>query len=174
MSLSIYVCLWHCKQASSLGIPNKILNIIISFYDCKEVAQWCNVMNSTKQGCVISSVLFALGDAKLYIWWYRHSCQVTISHNWLSLQPQFKEKNAFANQHHLWSFSNDTTKSLKKAQELVDYFSDVSKAFGLNINIKKTEVIYQPTLNLKQIRGVKQRPPTHKFTGKGKSLKYKS
>ena len=29
-------------------------------------------------------------------------------------------------------------------QKIVDAFSDASKSFGLNINITKTEVLYQP------------------------------
>ena len=35
--------------------------------------------------------------------------------------------------------------SAEEMQKIVDAFSDPSKKFGLNINIKKTEVLYQPT-----------------------------
>ena len=34
--------------------------------------------------------------------------------------------------------------SAEEMQKIVDAFSDVSKKFGLKINIKKTEVLYQP------------------------------
>jgi len=34
--------------------------------------------------------------------------------------------------------------SAEQMQKIVDVFSDVSKKFGLKINIKKTEVLYQP------------------------------
>ena len=34
--------------------------------------------------------------------------------------------------------------SAEEMQKIVDTFSDATKNFGLNINIKKTEVLYQP------------------------------
>ena len=34
--------------------------------------------------------------------------------------------------------------SAEEIQQIVDLFSNASKKFGLNINIKKTEVLYQP------------------------------
>ena len=34
--------------------------------------------------------------------------------------------------------------SAEEMQKIVDAFSDTSKKFGLKINIKKTEVLYQP------------------------------
>ena len=36
--------------------------------------------------------------------------------------------------------------SAEEMQKIVDAFSDASKKFGLKINTKKTEVLYQPTL----------------------------
>ena len=44
-------------------------------------------------------------------------------------------------------FADDSTvvaHSAEKMQKVVDAFSDASKTFGLKINIKKTEVLYQP------------------------------
>ena len=43
-------------------------------------------------------------------------------------------------------FANDSAlvaHSAEKMQKIVDAFSDASKKFGLKINIKKTEVLYQ-------------------------------
>ena len=37
--------------------------------------------------------------------------------------------------------------SAEEMQKIVDAFSDVSKKFGLKINIKKTEVLYQPNFS---------------------------
>ncbi len=34
--------------------------------------------------------------------------------------------------------------SAEETQQIVDAFSDASKKFGRKINIKKTEVLYQP------------------------------
>ena len=42
--------------------------------------------------------------------------------------------------------------SAEDIQKMVDAFSDASKKFGLEINIKKTEVLYQP--NSTRTRGV--------------------
>ena len=44
-------------------------------------------------------------------------------------------------------FANDSALLAHPAEEMqkiVDAFSDTSKMFGLKINIKKTEVLYQP------------------------------
>ena len=44
-------------------------------------------------------------------------------------------------------FADDSTlcgHSAEEVQKIVDAFSDTSKKFGLKINIKKTEVLYQP------------------------------
>ena len=44
-------------------------------------------------------------------------------------------------------FADDSaldTYSAEEIQKIVDPFSDASKKFGLKINIKKTEVLYQP------------------------------
>ena len=67
--------------------------------------------------------------------------------------------------------------SLEEAQELIDRFSIASKALGLTISIKKTEVVHQPKPTPKQKKGVKQQQPVHKFpsvplTMDGKNLKY--
>lgn len=54
--------------------------------------------------------------------------------------------------------------SLEEAQELLDRFSVACKAFGLNISIKKTEVIHQTCFTSKQIQGGKQRPTGLQFS----------
>jgi len=44
-------------------------------------------------------------------------------------------------------FADDSAQvahSAEEMQKIVDAFSDASKKFGLKINIKKTEVLYQP------------------------------
>ena len=44
-------------------------------------------------------------------------------------------------------FADDSalaTHSAEELQKIMDAFSDASKKFGLKINIKKTEVLYQP------------------------------
>jgi hypothetical protein len=37
--------------------------------------------------------------------------------------------------------------SLEAIQEIISRFSEISKAFGLQINIRKTELLYQPRPN---------------------------
>ena len=67
--------------------------------------------------------------------------------------------------------------SYAEAQELVNRSPEVSKAFGLTISIKKTEVVHQPHPNPRQVKGVRQQAPAHSFpenciTVDGKNLKY--
>ena len=67
--------------------------------------------------------------------------------------------------------------SLEEAQELVNRSSNASKAFGLTISIKKTEVVHQPSPSPKKIKGVQQKPPVHQFPTTpikvdGKNVKY--
>ena len=40
--------------------------------------------------------------------------------------------------------------SAEEMQKIVDAFSDASKKFGLKINIKRTEVLYQPNPTLQE------------------------
>ena len=44
----------------------------------------------------------------------------------------------------LFADDSSVAHSAKEMQKIVDAFSDASKKFGLKINIKKTEVLYQP------------------------------
>ena len=42
------------------------------------------------------------------------------------------------------AFNDISLVAAEEMQKIVDAFFDASKKFGLNINIKKTEVLYQP------------------------------
>ena len=44
--------------------------------------------------------------------------------------------------------------SAEEMQKIVDAFSDASKEFGLKINIKKTEVLYQPNSTRTREEGI--------------------
>ncbi|XP_036356658.1 uncharacterized protein LOC118762220 [Octopus sinensis] len=63
--------LW--KVLEKLGVPDKMLNVIISFHERMKAAVMSgggssasfNITNGTKQGCVLASVLFALFSVML-------------------------------------------------------------------------------------------------------------
>ena len=54
-------------------------------------------------------------------------------------------------------FADDSalfTHFVEEMQKIVDVFSDASKKFGLKINIKKTEVLYQPNSTRTREEGI--------------------
>lgn len=54
--------------------------------------------------------------------------------------------------------------SPEEVQVTVNQFAVESKAFGLNTNLKKKEVIHQTPPCTKQIRGAREPRPVHQFT----------
>lgn len=183
--------LW--KVLKQLGIPDNMLNIIISFHDGMkasvvsngESSEPFNVTNGTKQGCVMAPVLFALFFSVMLKYAFADIDSGVMfkfrTSGGLFNQQRFKAKTLlrqaiirdllFADDAALCATSHE------EAQLLVDKFSAACKAFGLTISIKKTEVIHQPRPSPKQIQGVKQRPPVHNFPDipirvDGKYLKY--
>lgn len=183
--------LW--KVLKKLGIPDNMLNIIISFHKGMKASVLSDgqssdvfdVTNGTKQGCVMAPVLFALyfslmlkhayGDLEKGVQFeFRTSGGL---HKHTRFQAKTKTRMAMILD---LLFADDAAlvaTSLEEAQELIDRFSAASKAFGLTISIKKTEVVHQPKPTPKQKKGVKQQQPVHKFpsvpiTVDEKNLKY--
>ena len=169
--------LW--KVLKKLGIPDEMLNIIISFHQGMkgvvvsdgELSEPFDVSNGTKQGCVMAPVLFAL--------FFSVMLQYAYSDVDRGVQFQFRSSGGLFNHQRFKArtllrtrmicdmlFADDAAlvaTSFEEAQELVSRFSVASKAFGLTISIKKTEVVHQPPPTPKQIKGVKQKPPVHLF-----------
>ena len=183
--------LW--KVLKKLGIPDNLLNVIISFHDGMrasvvsngESSDPFNVTNGTKQGCVMAPVLFAL--------FFSVMLKYAFADVDSGVELKFRTSGGLFNQQRFKAktllrqaiirdllFADDAAlcaTSREKVQLLVDKFSAACKAFGLTISIKKTEVIHQPRPTPKQVHGVKQRPPVHNFPEfpikvDGKDLKY--
>ena len=117
-----------------------------------EVSESFSVTNGVKQGCALATALFSiflsamLGEAFGYMW-----CGVYI---------QFRQSADLFNVAHFRAKTNTTrilTKELlfadssamvahfaEEMQNIVNTFSDASNKFGVKINIKKTEMLYQP------------------------------
>ena len=91
-----------------------------------EVSESFSVTNGVKQGCILASTLFSiflsamLDEAFLEMGgWHLHTVQST----------------------DLFNVAVNVAHSAEEMQKIVDAFSN---SFGLKINIKKTEVLYQP------------------------------
>ena len=117
-----------------------------------EVSESFSVKNGVKQGCVLAPTLFSLflsamldqafrdmGDG-VYMQSRRSADLFNVAHF------RAKTKNIRILMRDLLSADDSAlvAHSAEEMQQIVDAFSDVSKKFGLKINIKKTEVLYQP------------------------------
>ena len=111
-----------------------------------EVSESFRVTNGVKQGCVLAPTLFSIflsamldnafrdmGDG-IYI----QSRQSADLFNVAKTTRILMRELLFANDSAL------VAHSAEEMQKIVDAFSNASKKFGLKINIKKTEVLYQP------------------------------
>ena len=183
--------LW--KVLKKLGIPDNMLNIIISFHQGMKASVLSDgqssdpfdVTNGTKQGCVMAPVLFALYFSLMLKYAYgdlekgvKFEFRTTGGlHNQQRLNAKTKTRIAMILD---LLFADDAAlvaTSLEEAQELLDRFSAAYKAFVLTIGVKKTEVVHQPKPTPKQKKGIIQQQSIDKFpsipiTVDGKSLKY--
>jgi len=117
-----------------------------------EVSESFNVTNGVKQGCVLAPTLFSIfpsamldealrdmGDG-IYI----QSRQSADRFNVARFRAKTKITRIPMRE---LLFADDialVAHFAEEMQKIVDAFSDASKKFGLKINIKKTEVFYQP------------------------------
>ena len=170
--------LWQVLK--KLGIPENMLNVIISFHQGIKAnvvsdgmtSEPFNVTNGTKQGCVMAPVLFAL--------FFSVMLEYAFADIDSGVKFQFRTTGGLFNHQRFKAksrlrariirdllFADDAAlvdTSVEEAQQLLERFSVACKAFGLTISIKKTEVIHQPPPTPKQIRGIKQKPPVHNFS----------
>ena len=117
-----------------------------------EVSESFNVTNEVKQGCVLAPTLFSIflstmldeafrdrGDGV-----YVQSRQSADLFNVAHFRAKTKTTRILTRE---LLFADDNAlvaHSAEEMQKMVDAFSDASKKFGLKINTKKTEVLYQP------------------------------
>ena len=127
-----------------------------------EVSEPFSVTNGVKQGCVVAPTLFYIflssmldeafrdmGDG-IYIQSRQSADLFKVAHF------KTKTKTTRILMRDLL-FADDSTlvaHSSEEMQNIVDAFSDASKKFGLKINIKKTEVLYQPNSTRTREEGI--------------------
>ena len=119
--------LWQLLR--KYGCPEKFTTIIEAIHTGmmanvsvgREVSESFGVTNGVKQGCVLAPTLFSI---------FLSAKTKTI--RILMRMLLFADDSALV------------AHSAEEMQKIVDDFSDASKKFGLKINIKKTEVLYQP------------------------------
>ena len=115
-----------------------------------EVSEPFSVTNGVKQGCVLAPTLFSnflsamldeafrdMGDG-IYIQSRQSADLFNVAHFKAKTKTTRILKLLFAEDSAL------VAHSAEEMQKIVDAFSNASKKFGLKINIKKTEVLYQP------------------------------
>ena len=79
-------------------------------------------------------------------------CSTRLSETWVMASTYSQDRALIYSTSHISErrellFADDSAlavHSTEEMQKIVDTFSDASKKFGLKINIKKTEVLYQP------------------------------
>ena len=116
-----------------------------------EVSESFSVTNGVKQGCVLAPTLFSIflsamldeafrdmGDG-IYIQSRQSADLFNVAH----FRAKTKTTRILMRELLFADDSALVAHSAEEMQKIVDAFSDASKKFGLKINIKKTEVLYQ-------------------------------
>ena len=117
-----------------------------------EVSESFSVTNGVKQGCVLAPMLFSIfisamldeafrdmGDG-VYIQSRQNADLFNVAH----FRAKTKTTQILMRELLFTDDSALVAHSAEEKQKIVDTFSDASKKFGLKINIKKTEMLYQP------------------------------
>lgn len=149
--------LWQLLR--KYGCPEKFTNMIRALHtgmnakvqSTEETIHFA-VTNGVKQGCVLAPTLFSLFlsamldeafrdlDEGVYLQTRADADLFTISH----FRAKTKTTRILARE---LLFADDSALVAHRAediQKITDAFSSASKKFGLKINVKKTEVLYQP------------------------------
>ena len=118
----------------------------------REVSESFSVTNGVKQGCILAHTLFAIflsamldeafrdvGDG-VYIQSRQNANLFNIAH----FRAKTKTTRILMRELLFGDDSALVAHSAEEIQKIVDAFTDVSKKFGLKINIKKSEGLYQP------------------------------
>ena len=117
-----------------------------------EVSGSFRVTNGVKQGCVLAPMLFSIFISAMFDDAFRDMGDDVYIHSRQSADlfnvAHFKAKTKTIRMlMRVLLFADDSSlvaHSAEEMQKIVDAFSNASKKFGLKINIKKTEVLYQP------------------------------
>ncbi|KAI0217907.1 putative aarF domain-containing protein kinase 5 [Lamellibrachia satsuma] len=117
-----------------------------------EVSETFGVTNGVKQGCVLAPTLFSIFLSAMLVEAFRgmgdgvyiQSRQSADLFNIAHFRAKTKTTQILVRELLYADDSALVAHSAEEIQRIVDAFSDASKKFGLKINIKKTEVLYQP------------------------------
>ena len=119
-----------------------------------EVSDTFAITNGVKQGCVLAPTFFSIflsamleeafrdmgGGGRIYIQSRQNADLFTVAH----FRAKTKTTNILVRE---LLFADDSAliaHSAEEIQRIVDAFANASSKFGLKINIKKTEVMFQP------------------------------
>ncbi len=151
--------LW--KILRKLGFPGHFTNLISALHTGMkasvklkgDLSNPFEVNNGVKQGCVLAPTLFSI-FLTVVLQHAFENCDIGV---WIQSRPEAdlfnvnQYKSATRTRKILvreLMFADDTAfvaHSHDDAQEIVTRFARSAKAFGLKINIKKTEMLFQPT-----------------------------
>ena len=152
--------LWQLLK--KYGCPQKFTTMIEALHTGmmanvsfgREVSESFRVTNGVKQGCVLAPTLFsiflsamlddAFRDIETKDGVYIQSRQSADLFNVANFRAKTKTTRILMRELLFADDSELVAHSAEEMQKIVDAFSNASKKFGLKINIKKTEVLYQP------------------------------
>ena len=150
--------LWQLLR--NYGCPEKFTTMIEALHTGMmanvsvggEVSEPFSFTNGVKQSCVLTPTLFSIflsavldeafrdmGDG-IYIQSRQSADLINVAH----FKAKTKTTRILMRELLFADDSALVAHSAEEMQKIVDAFSDASKKFGLKINIKKTEVLYQP------------------------------
>ena len=151
--------LW--KILKKIGCPERFVNLISSLHNNMkaqvrykgDLSDKFGINNGVKQGCVLAPTLFSIFLSQVL----NHAFTNHDKGVWIQSRPgaDLFNVNQYKSTRRTQKvlvrelmFADDTAfvaHTHQDAQEIITLFAQAAKAFGLKINIKKTEVVYQPT-----------------------------
>ena len=169
--------LWQLLR--KYGYPEKFITMIerlhtrmmVNVRNGGEVSDTFAITNGVKQGCVLAPMLFSIflsamleeafkdmGDG-IYIQSRQNADLFTVAH----FRAKTKNTNILVTELLFADHSALIAHSAEEIQRIVDAFANASSKFGLKINIKKTEVMFQPnsTMTMEEDINVDETTLTH-------------
>ena len=162
---------YGCPEKFTTMIESLHTGMMVNVRNGGEVSDTFAITNGVKQGCVLAPTLFSIflsamleeafkdmGDG-IYIQSRQNADLFTVAH----FRAKTKTTNILVRE---LLFADDSAliaHSAEEIQRIVDAFANASSKFGLKINIKKTEVMFQPnsTMTMEEDINVDETKLTH-------------